>query len=143
MLIECIVAVLLIGLLLSLLGPVFNNAHELFVRSDRALNDMEMASRCLETLKRDLRFCGKVEAFESGWTLLTSAGRVTYRFDPVAGSVVREGADEMTYADLFDAFRLIGPRGGLVSIELSLRKRDPESPFHPVWKTEIFCPNVK
>lgn len=138
MLQEIMIYILCFGILSSVVAVTTYQAHEDFHRARRALDDLEHAGRLLSDLKRDLRFASTVTLPGGALTL----PEAVYRFDPAEYAVVRVSAagirgygsavESITFTDLGD---------NLIQIDLAIRKRNADSPFHPTWSAVVHCRN--
>jgi prepilin-type N-terminal cleavage/methylation domain-containing protein len=138
-LLELLLAMAVLTLLLSIIGALVAQAHRIYTHAEQALFDIETAQRCLEEIKRDLRSASSVEISGDFLKIRHAQGEVVYLFDPTEGSVLRGDRD---FTEAFGSLRFTRS-GAAIEIESTLRKRDPDSGFEPVWITAVFCPCLR
>jgi hypothetical protein len=135
------------GILLPIVATMTIEAQLNYRAARRAFDDMDGAGRCLSDLRHDLQTAAGVTLPTAAAPTLTlvalDGSTVTYRFDPVEHTGSRADATgTREYGDSIESitFEKLGAR--IIRIDLTLRRRNPQSHLDPTWRTAVHCRNL-
>jgi type II secretory pathway pseudopilin PulG len=145
--IELLIYMAAFAVLSIVVAITTTQAHDVYARTRKALDDLERAGRCLTDLKRDLRYGVGVNppAAPGGKlsVILLDGSTATYAVDLQSGELTRASPGGITaYGDSVGAVALTEIEPRLWRIDLTVRKRNPDSIFSTTWSTIVHCRNL-
>lgn len=142
-LMEALVYIFVVIIAINIIAvtlAAFVNTHR---RVSKNMTDLERATRLLRDVKADLRRARRATVEGDRLKLVFEKEvEAVYAFVPEEGSVRRTGdGPARAYTESFDGVKFVSGPARRVSVELELRKSEPDSEFRPRLHAVVFCRN--
>ncbi len=134
-LLEALAWIVILGIVMGSVTLIIVRFHTVYYRADIALDRLDSASRFLYEFRRDLRSASNVQVAAASVAVAFADGRMrTYRFDTATGDATTD--DGRAWFDFIDRI-VLTDTGGMVSIDLELRRENRLSAYAPLISTRV------